>query len=107
MPDRLLTRSKESLLQLEMSEVTEGSVMDVSAQMEVETTGQPLMTSTPHKKRKKRKKKKGAECGKSYVQKKNLVRQRKQNTTNWMMDSDSLVHNVIRNLPCLMIFILI
>ena len=58
MPDRLLTRSKESLLQLEMSEVTEGSVMDVSAQMEVETTGQPLMTSTPHKKRKKKRKKK-------------------------------------------------
>ena len=31
--------------------VTEGSVMDVSAEMEVETTGHPLMTSTPQKKR--------------------------------------------------------
>ena len=33
-----------------MSAVTEGSVMDVSAEMEVEITGHPLMTSTPQKK---------------------------------------------------------
>jgi len=50
MPDRLLTSSEDSLLQLEMSAVTEGSVMDVSAEIEVETTDYPLMTSTPHKK---------------------------------------------------------
>ena len=29
------------------------------------------------------------------------------NTTNWMMDLVSLVHSVIRKLPCLMIYILI
>ena len=29
------------------------------------------------------------------------------NTTNWMMDLVSLIHSVIRNLPCLMIYILI
>ena len=39
MPDRLLTRSEDSLLQMEMCVVTEGSVMDISAEMEVETTG--------------------------------------------------------------------
>ena len=49
MPDRLLTRSEDSMLQMEMSSVTEGSVMGVSAEMEVETTGHPLMTSTPQK----------------------------------------------------------
>ena len=47
MPDRLLTRSEDSMLQMEMSAVTEWSVMGVSA--EAETTGHPLMTSTPKK----------------------------------------------------------
>ena len=28
-------------------------------------------------------------------------------TTNWMMDLVSLIHSVIRNLPCLMIYIII
>ena len=46
MPDRLLMGSEEFMLQMEMSAVTEGSVMGVSAEMEVETTGHPLMTST-------------------------------------------------------------
>ena len=36
-------------LQMEMSAVTEGSVMGVSAEMEIETTGHLLMTSTPQK----------------------------------------------------------
>ena len=75
MPDRLLTSSEDSLLQLEMSAVTEGSVMDVSAKIEIETTDHPLMTSTPHKKSACR----ATSCpefGKSYVQKRNLVRQR-------------------------------
>ena len=49
MPDRLLTRSEDSMLQMEMSAVTEGSVMGVSAEMEMETTGHPLMASTPQK----------------------------------------------------------
>ena len=49
MPDRLLTRSEDSMLQMEMYTVTEGSVMGVSAEVEVETTGHPLMTSTPQK----------------------------------------------------------
>ena len=49
MPDRLLTRSEDSMLQMEMSAVTEGCVMGVSAEKEVETTGHPLMTSTPQK----------------------------------------------------------
>ena len=49
MPDRLLTRSKDSMLQTEMSAVTEWSVMGVSAEVDVETTGHPLMTSTPQK----------------------------------------------------------
>ena len=77
MPDRLLTRSVDSLLQLEMSAVTEGSVMDVSAEMKVETTGHPLMTSTPQKEVPVERHL-CPECGKSYVQKKNLVRHRKQ-----------------------------
>ena len=38
------------MLQMEVSVVTEGSVMDVSAEMEVETTGHLLMASTPQKK---------------------------------------------------------
>ena len=38
--------SEDFVLQMEVSAVTEGSVMDVSAEMEVETTGHPLMTST-------------------------------------------------------------
>ena len=51
MLDMILTRSEDFVLQTEVSAVTEGSVMDVSAQMEVETTGHPLMmTSTPQKK---------------------------------------------------------
>ena len=37
------------MLQMEMSAVTEGCVMGVSAEKEVETTGHPLMTSTPQK----------------------------------------------------------
>ena len=49
MPDRLLTRSEDSMLQMEMSAVTEGSVMGVSAEVEVKSTGHPLMTSTPQK----------------------------------------------------------
>ena len=49
MPDRLRTRSEDSMLQMEMSAVTEASVMGVSTEMEVETTGHPLMTSTPQK----------------------------------------------------------
>ena len=65
------------LLQVEVSAETGGSVMDVFAEMEVETNGHPLMTSTPQK----------AvpverhlcpECRKSYVQKRNLVRHKKQ-----------------------------
>ena len=39
MPVRLLTRSEDSLLETEMCVVTEGSVMAVFAEMEVETTG--------------------------------------------------------------------
>ena len=39
MPDRLLTRSEDSMLQMEMSAVTEGTVMSVSAEMEVKTNG--------------------------------------------------------------------
>ena len=46
MPDRLLTRSEDSMLQMEISAVTEGTAMGVSAEMKVETTGHPLMTST-------------------------------------------------------------
>ena len=49
MSHRLLTRSEDSMLHLEMSAVTEGTVIGVSAEMEVETTGHPLMTSTPQK----------------------------------------------------------
>ena len=49
MPDRLLTRSEDSMLQMEMAAVTEGPVMGVSAEVEVETTVHPLMTSTPQK----------------------------------------------------------
>ena len=37
------------MLQMEMSAVTEWSVMGVSAEMEMEITGHPLMTSTPQK----------------------------------------------------------
>ena len=39
----------DSMLQMEICAVTEGSVMGVFAEMEVETTGHPLMTSTPQK----------------------------------------------------------
>ena len=42
-------RSEDSMLQMVMSAVTDGSVMGVSADMEMETTGHPLMTSTPQK----------------------------------------------------------
>ena len=49
MPDRLLTRSEDSMLQMEMRAVTDGSVMGVSAEMEIETTGHLLMTSAPQK----------------------------------------------------------
>ena len=49
MPDRLLMRSEDSMLQMEMSAVTEGSAMGVSAEVEVETTVHPLMTSTLQK----------------------------------------------------------
>ena len=37
------------MLQMEMSAVTEGSAMGVSAEVEVETTGHPLTTSDPQK----------------------------------------------------------
>ena len=89
MPHSLLTRYEDSMLQMEMSAVIEGSVMDVSAEMELKITGHPLMTSTPKKERKKERKKKERKkkkkekkkecpaCGKSHVQKRNLVRHRK------------------------------
>ena len=73
----ILTRSEDFVLQTEVSAVTEGSVMDVSAQMEVETTGHLLMTFTPQKKEPVEQHL-CPECGKSYVQKRNLVRHRKQ-----------------------------
>ena len=47
MPDGLLTRPHDSMLQMEVSAVTEESLMDVSAEMEMETTVHPLVTSTP------------------------------------------------------------
>ena len=107
MPDRLLTRSEDSMLQMEMSAVTEGSVMGVSAEVEVETTGHPLMTSTPAK----------ISACRAISQpriRKIICHAEKEpgppsgsNTTNWVMDLVSLVHSVIRNLPCLMICILI
>ena len=50
MPDKLFIRSEAYKLQMVTSAVTEGSVMDVSAEMEVEITGLPLMDSTPQKK---------------------------------------------------------
>jgi len=62
---------------MEVSAVTERSVMDVSAEVEVETTGHPVMTSTPQKKEPVERHL-CPECGKSYVQKRNLVRHRKQ-----------------------------
>ena len=65
------------MLQMEVSAVTERSVMDVSAEMEVETTGHLLMTFTPQKKEPVEQHL-CPECGKSYVQKRNLVRHRKQ-----------------------------
>ena len=49
MPSRLLTRFDDSMLQMEMSAVTEGPAMGVSAEVEVETTVHPLMTSTLQK----------------------------------------------------------
>jgi len=49
MPDRLLTRSEDSMLQMEMSAMTDGSIMCVSAEMEIETTGHLLMNSAPQK----------------------------------------------------------
>ena len=77
MLDVILTRPEDFVLQIEVSAVTEGSVMDVSAEMEVETTGHPLMNSTPQK-QVPVERCLCPECGKSYVQKRNLVRHRKQ-----------------------------
>ena len=82
------------MLQMEMSAVTEWSVMGVSAEVEVETTGHPLMTSTPQK---------SSACRAISLP----WSASGSNTTNWMMDLVSPVHSVIRNLPCLMIYILI
>ena len=65
------------MLQMDMSAVTEGSVMGVSVEVEVETTGHPLTTSTPQKSVPVERYL-CPECGKSYVQKRNLVRLRKQ-----------------------------
>ena len=62
---------------MEVSAVTERSVMDVSAEVEVETTDHPVMTSTPQKKEPVERHL-CPECEKSYVQKRNLVRHRKQ-----------------------------
>ena len=45
---RQVIRSEDSMLQMEMSAVTERMMLWMSAQMEMETTGHPLrMTSTP------------------------------------------------------------
>ena len=46
MPDKLLTKSEDSMLQMEMSAVTEGSSNGCLCKMKVETTGHPLVTST-------------------------------------------------------------
>ena len=42
-------RSEDSMLQMVMSAVTDGSVMGVSAEMEIETIGHLLMNSAPQK----------------------------------------------------------
>ena len=77
------------MLQMEMSAVTEGSVIGVSAEVEVKTTGDPLMTSTPQKKRVPVERHVCPECGELYVQKGNPVRYRKHHT-DWMVDLVSL-----------------
>ena len=77
MLDMILTRFEDFVLQMVVSAVSEGSVMDVSAEMEVETTGHLLMTFIPQKKEPVERHL-CPECGKSYVQKRNLVRHRKQ-----------------------------
>ena len=101
----ILTRSEDFVLQMEVSEVTEGSVMAVSTEMEVETTGHPLMTSTPQKK-KSLSSDISAQNAENHMCRKGTSSATGSNITNGMMDLVSLVHSVIRNLPCLMTFIL-
>ena len=95
------------MLQMEMSAVTEGSVMGVSAEVEVKSTGHPLMTSTRQKNNKCLSSDISAQNAENHMCRKGTSSATGSNITNWMMDLVSLVHSVIRNLPCLMIYILI
>ena len=92
----ILTRSEDFVLQTEVSAVTEGSVMDVSTEMKVETTGHSLMTSTPQKKEPVEDI--SAQNAENHMCRKGTWSATGKNTTNWMMDLVSLVHSVIRNL---------
>ena len=47
MPDKLLVRSDDSVLHMEVFAVPEGSFMDVTAEIEVERTLHSLMTAAP------------------------------------------------------------
>ena len=63
MPGRLLTRSEDSTWQMEVSTVSEGNIMDVSTEMEVDNWP-PIddFHSTQKKEEKKKKKKKRSSC---------------------------------------------
>ena len=102
---QVLTRSEDSMLQIEMSAVTDGSVMGVSAEMEMETTGHPLILLL--RKNKCLSSNISAKNAENHLCRKGTWSATGNNTTNCMMDLVSLAHSVMRNLPCLMIYILI
>ena len=106
MPDMLLTKSDDFVLQMEVSEVTEGSVMDAFAEMAVKPTSHRLTTSV-NKKRRGLSSVISAQNSENHMYRKRTWSATGNNTTDWIIDLVSLVHSVIGNLPCLMIFILI
>ena len=87
------------MLQMKMSAVTDGSVMGVSAEMEIQTTD--------HLKNKCLLSDISALNAENHMCRKRTWSATGSNTINWMMELVSFVHGVIRNLPCLMIYILI
>ena len=82
------------MLQTELSAVTEGSVTYVSAEMEVETTGHQLMTSTSQKKY--LSSDISAQNSENYMCKKGTWSATGSNTTNWMMDP-TIKLNLVRH----------
>ena len=107
MPDRLLTRSEDPMLQMEMSAGRGGGGCNGCFCRDGSGNNWPSIDDFYSAKNKYLSSDISAQNAENHTCRKGTWSATGSNTTNWVMDLVSLVHSVIRNLPCLMIYILI